>query len=303
MEAEQIDRLARLNELRAAGALTEDEFAAEKSRLLSGKKGRSRLPFALGLTGIIGAAFGGAWLLKEQPAPQEAPKAATSAVPSPSASRASVSVPSTAERARRAFRAATGHSAPFDEVVKGEAYTVSPSGIFDLPFGPVLVLKREMKDGCHSCTGFLGIYYLREDQAVTTVTASYPEAVAGWGWGAAPSDWELTTRFAKFPTIYASGGYTGQGVTISSAVITELQPEGPVASELIGLGYSDAGAITDDDPRPVCELEGKITNVERDRGFDVVVTGTLSGRDRYVKRGGKFVPVKKRDWELPCSSS
>jgi hypothetical protein len=45
---------------------------------------------------------------------------------------------------------------------------------------------------------------------------------------------------------------------------------------------------------------GKIAHVIKDRSFDILVSGTLSGTDRYVKRGKKFVAVTKRHWGLPC---
>ena len=36
-------------------------------------------------------------------------------------------------------------------------------------------------------------------------------------------------------------------------------------------------------------------------GFAVTIAGSVSGRDRYVKRGGRFVVAEKIDWEVPCS--
>jgi len=169
-----------------------------------------------------------------------------------------------------------------------------------MPFGPALVVKREIKDGCHACTGFLGIYYLREDGNQTTVTNSYPEAVGGWGWGAAPTEWSLTDRFTLMPAIYASGGFTGQGATESSATITELRADGPKTSDVIGTGYTDEGAIPEDTGIKACKVDGKITNVVRGRSFDVAISGSISGRDHYIMRNGRFVATKKIDWGLPC---
>ncbi len=303
MNSLDIERLSKLNELRSAGALSDAEFEREKAKLLS--SGSSRMPIYAGagaITAVV-AALVGVWVIPRDP-PMEGVEHSPALVSAPSSPTPSPPPPTrtSAERLRQAFEAATGHSRPFVQTLKGESFTVSPVDIVELPFGPALLAKREMKDGCHACSGYLAVYYLRENDEQTVVTASYPEAISGWGWGAAPTEWQITTRFTSNPAVYASGGYMGQGIVESSAVITELRPEGPVSSDLIGTGFSNAGALTDDDPRPRCEVDGKIANVVKDRSFDVVVTGSVSGRDRYVKRGAKFVVVNKREWGTPCST-
>lgn len=209
---------------------------------------------------------------------------------------------SPAERLTDAFSAATGHRRPFVQTIKSEAFTVSPVRIVELPFGPALIVKREIKNGCHACSGYLGVYYLREDGAQTVVTGSYPEAVSGWGWGAAPTDWQLTNRFTSRPAIYASGGYMGQGVVMSSSTITELRPEGPKTSDVIGTGYSDEGAFDEESSRTACNVEGEIGNIVKDRSFEVSASGSVVEHDKYIMRNGRFVAVKKLNWDLPCPS-
>ncbi|SER90284.1 SHOCT domain-containing protein [Sphingobium sp. YR768] len=302
MKPDNIERLTKLEALRAAGVLTDEEFAEEKRKLLSAGSTRWPLILGAGVLGIAALLAIGAWLMPGQWSTSVAPPQATTPQPvlTPSAPVATTPPVAPAERLARAFEAATSHRRPFVQTVEGEAFTITPVRIVDLPFGPALIATREMKDGCHACTGFLSVYYLAEDQGKTVVRAAYPEAVSGWGWGSGPSDWDITNRFTANPAIYASGGYTGQGVTELSATITELRPEGPITPELIGTGYSDAGAISDDNPRKACELEGRIANVVRDKGFDVIVTGSVSRTEHYGKRQGKFVPMNKQDWGLPC---
>ncbi len=303
MKAHDIDRLAKLSELRSAGALTDAEFEIEKQRLLSEQTSRRSIMVgaALLIAGTALALLLWFWTGRSDPGTPETTgnvsERQPSPIPSPSPLVASLTP---TERLSQAFETATGHRTTFTQTTNDDVFTVSPVRMVDLSFGPALLVKREIKDGCHACTGYLGIYYFGQDQGQDVVTASFPEAVSGWGWGAAPTDWQITDRFTAYPAIYASGGYTGQGITMSSAAITELRPDGPVTSDLIGTGYSDGGAITEDDPRPTCDVEGKITNIVRDRHFDLVVTGSVSGRDRYVKRGGKFVSTTKRDWGSPC---
>lgn len=303
MKPRDIERLSKLNDLRSSGALSDAEFEREKAKLLSSGSSQMSIYAGAGAITAVVAALVGAWAIQRDPPMEDAklPPSLVSATPSPPPSPPAP-IRTSAERLRQAFEAATGHSRPFVQTVKGENFTVSPVKIVELPFGPALLAKREIKDGCHACSGYLAVYYLSENDAQTVVTASYPEAVSGWGWGAAPTEWKITTRFTSNPAVYASGGYMGQGIVESSAVITELRPEGPVSSDLIGTGFSNAGALTEDDPRPRCEVDGKIANVVKDRSFDVVVTGSVSGRDRYVKRGAKFVVVNKREWGTPCST-
>jgi hypothetical protein len=304
VKASQIERLGRLHELRSSGALSDEEFEAQKRALLK-EKASTWWPLiaGVGLVTLGGAVALGLWSSAET-SPQLTPiRRSIPVTPNPEPSPTPpVTARSAAERLADAFQAATGHRAQFTRTVGGEAVTTTPIRLVELPFGPALLTRREIKDGCHACTGAIGVYYLRENGNVTTISSSYPNAVEGWGWGAAPTEWQLTTRFTATPAIYAEGGYTGQGITMSSATITELTAKGPVTSDVIGTGFTNAGAITDDDPRQVCDVDGKIANIVKDRSFDVAVSGSISGRDRYIKREGRFVAVKKADWEMPCPS-
>ncbi len=306
MNSSEIKRLEKLNELHSNGALTDDEFEAEKRKLLW-DGGRTRWPYAAGGAFVLACGAGAAaiWMGSDS-APQPAPAVAattvrTAAAPPPPLAATPVAR-STAVRLKDAFTAATGHSRPFAQTVKNETFTVSPIRIVELPFGPALIVKREIKDGCHACSGYLGVYYLREDGGQTVVTGSYPEAVSGWGWGVAPADWQLTTRFTSRPAIYASGGYMGQGVVMSSSTITELRPDGPRTSDAIGTGYNDEGAFDEESGRTACNVEGEIGNIVKDRSFEVSASGSVVAHDRYIMRNGKFVALKKVDWGLPCPS-
>lgn len=185
----------------------------------------------------------------------------------------------------------------------GDIITTKPLRITQLPFGPVLLTKREIKDGCHACTGAIGVYYLKEQDDTTTVTGSWPKAVEGWGWGwgAAPAEWSLTDKFTALPSIYATGGFMGQGIIEESATLTELRPDGPVTSDVIVTGFSDEGAIVDNERAP-CVVKGRIANIYKDRSFDVIVTGSVRAVDHYVKRKGKFIAASKIDWGIPCGA-
>jgi hypothetical protein len=305
----RLNRLERLQKLRDAGVLDDPEFQSEKKRILAeGEQERSPrkwLKFALFTSPILLAGIAleiwateGAETPKTKAAPMQ-PIAKTTFATTVGA--AAVPARSEADRLAEAFQAATGHRAIFAQMEDGDLVTTKPIRIIQLPFGPALLTKREIKDGCHACTGAIGIYYLRKQGDRVAVTGRWPKAVEGWGWGAPPTDWHLTGAFTTYPAIYASGGYTGQGITESSATVTELRPDGPITSDFIATGYTDEGSIVDNE-RPACSISGSISNIHKDRSFDVLITGSMRGIDHYQKRGGKFVATSRIDWDLPCRS-
>ena len=191
MDSSRLDRLARLQELRAAGVLSEEEFETQKRVLLDGPSWRVRWPLFAGLgIAVVGSAVGlGFWSSRPvAPLPEPTPRP-TRAASTPIAAP----VRSPAERLSAAFEAVTGRRAAYTGSGEGEGDTITPLRIVDLPFGPALLVSREQKDGCHACAGALDIYYLREERGEVRVTGRYRDAVPGSGWGAAPTDWQLTT--------------------------------------------------------------------------------------------------------------
>jgi hypothetical protein len=306
MDHGTLERLERLQRLRESGALDEEEFRSEKSKLLTDNARdrtatqRWRIYGTIAAVALIGAVSLGLWATRNEQAPtSRASLPPKPAEVSPRTVLAPVEVRSGADRLADAFEAATGHRSAFSKREGGDVVSTKPIRIIELSFGPALLTKREIKDGCHACTGAIGVYYLKEEGGRTTVTGRWPNAVEGWGWGAAPAEWHITEKFTAYPSIYASGGFMGQGVVMESSTLTELRPEGPTTSDLIGTGFSDEGAIVDDERTP-CIVEGKISNIRRDRSFDVIVRGSVKGVDHYVKRNGKFVATSKLDWGVPC---
>jgi hypothetical protein len=200
------------------------------------------------------------------------------------------------KRLADAFEAATGHRTPFSTHSKMDDVRTIPLRIIQLPFGPVLLTEDTNTDG-HADVGAIGVYYLKEARGKFQVTGRWPRAVEGWDWGA-PPDWRLTHRFTAYPAIYAWGDYMGQGIILKSATLTELRPDGPATSDLIGTGYDDDGHV--EEGHRTCVVNGKIANIRRDISFEVLVTGSVSAVERYVKRNGRFVVRKKIQWDLPC---
>lgn len=302
MTPRQVDQIARLDALRKSGALTRAEFEEQKAAVLAGK-GRARWPLLIG-GGVlaVGAAVAiGLWSGENIAPPEPAPTPTELPSPAP--------LPSPTLAAdwplSNAFAAATGHDASYVEPANDDnnAYTATPVRIVQLGDGTAaLLVTREIKDGCHGCSGYLGVYYLKPDaNGAPSLIKAWPEAVPGSSWGAGPNEWNVSTRFTARPAIYAIGGFTGQGITQTSASITELTPGGPMTSDPIGVGFDNDGAVTPDTPDDPCSVVGKIGNVIADSSFDVTYSGTRTGTDHYVRQNGRFVPVGRHlDWAQPC---
>lgn len=303
MTPRQVDQIARLDALRKSGALTKEEFAEQKAQVLAGG-GRARWPMLLGggMVAIGVAVAIGLWSGNEvaPPRPTPTPTVAARPTPLPSPTLAATDWPLPA-----AFAAATGHSESYVEPADDDdnAHTATPVRLVPLGNGTAaLLVKREIKDGCHGCTGYIGVYYLKPDaNGAPVLVKAWPEAVPGSSWGTGPNEWNVSTRFTTRPAVYAVGGFTGQGITESNASITELTPTGPVTSAMIGVGFDNDGAVGPDTPDDPCSVVGKIGNVIADGGFDVTYSGTRAGTDHYARQNGKFVAIGKHlDWAEPC---
>ena len=317
-ENTRLEQLERLQRLKESGALTDEEFSREKARVLDGAGAASPLPeaqdteqaeeqarprragagFVVGALAVAAAVGIGVWAampvreavdaagLKDTASDAASPVAAAS-------SEAPVEL-SPEEALAAAFKAATGRDSAYTLKSRDGDRTVTPLRLLDLPFGPVLLASSELADGCHGCAGAIGVYYLKREGDGFIVAKQWPDAVKGWGWGAPPQEWSVTEKFTRFPAIYAEGGYTGQGVTCGSATLTELTPNGPVESDVIGLSYSNGGAVLEETGEtgfgePARDVKGTITNVVKGKSFDVVVKGAESLRETYRYSGGKFV--------------
>lgn len=289
---DRIETLEKLEKLRLNGTLTDAEFEQEKVRLLGASGGSwIKWPLFVVLVALAAAVAMIAW--RTMPVKQttsEPVQVAIKSEPPQPTQKSEFNTPLQA-----AFYAATKHADSYEDNRNDGPYTVTPLQLLELPFGPVLLTGAEQKDGCHGCAGHIGIYYLEREGNGFRLKGKWPEAVAGWGWGAMPQDWSMTEKFTTFPAIYAEGGYSNQGYSCGGATLTELRPEGPVSSDLIGLSYSDDGAVGED---RTTEYEGKIANIVKGKSFDVSVTGSEQFVERYVWKGNKFAPVT--DTKLSC---
>ena len=166
-----------------------------------------------------------------------------------------------------------------------EVVTFEGSRLVEAPFGPVLVSKGSVADASHGTPGRIAIHYLRRSAGGFAVDRAFPRAAEAGSHGGM-EDFSVTRRFTALPAVYAEGGGTWQGYTCSTAVLTELRPEGPVGIAVIPIYYDNQGATDRHRPRSV---EGRIANIRRGQSFDVVFTGTERFTEHYAYRDGRFV--------------
>lgn len=302
-----IDKLERLQKLRAAGALSEAEFAAEKARLLgtadsntaptptpnstpfeplSPSVSASELPWWVWLAGgatAVGVVAGLLLLLL----PPTRPVGLPSPTPRPSASASPADPLATLPPNARldlaetaAFPAGRRFTTP-----EGSRIEYEPGMLIDTPFGPVLVSQGSVPDAAHVESGHVGIFYLAPQGRGYRVVKSLPDAIQSGSFGQM-SSLSVSNKFATLPMVFAQGGGTWQGYSCSWTSLTELQPGGPVEVANFLDSYSNGGAIVDGDSE---ETTGTIVNIVKDKSFDVRFTGARSFTAHYVRQGGKYV--------------
>jgi hypothetical protein len=316
--------LERLQRLRDGGVLTEAEFQAEKKRVLAGsaslpsgtqlppvdssdapdpeldeeaeaRRKRNILFVLVVLLGIAVAIGLGIWLGRGVSGGKTAPEAnvAMPQEPTPvdnmivAAPPRDISTLPMPEQLNRAFAAAFGTAGSATLQTGERRISYKPGQLIWLADRAVLISPGTASDDCHACAGALAVHYLRASGDTFQVIGSWPDAVSGAGYGAPPK-YRITSQFTASPAIYEEGGYTGQGCTSSSVTLTELAPGGPIQSGPIRLHYSMEGDVLDADS-PGGTIDGTITNVRKDVGFDVNYSGEQPFTENWVKRGARFV--------------
>jgi hypothetical protein len=325
--SDRYEALERLQRLRESGALTDEEFQAEKRRILGHDVGatqervtevevdgarRSRMPLYLSLAAaalVIAIAIGllvgrnvrGSEQIEDlniaTSAPAEGPAETNLLNVAPPPVQDVRSLPKT-EQLGRAFAAAFGGAqGQATAAAHGQNVVYKPRDLFWIGDRAVLISAGPSTDDCHACAGALAVHYLRAAGDKFEVTGSWPDAITGAGWGAAPK-WRMTNVFTSFPAIYEQGSGGGQGYVCSVARIVELAPSGPVTSGPIPLHYDNEGAVTDEQAK--VSIDGKIVSVKKDAAFDVAYTGSQTFTQSWVKQGDRFVAQGEQSKALQC---
>jgi hypothetical protein len=304
------DELERLQRLRESGVLTDEEFSAEKRRLLGHRSvapdeeipavepqasSRRRLWIILGAAGLIlaivaglyfGRSSGGDDGIIDLPMPTENEAAESNLVEAKAVPDVRNLAPE--EQLARAFEAAFGSrgEAVLSVASDGaeEAVRYAPGRLIWPSFGPVLVSEGKVQDPAHASAGKIAVHYLRQAGDRFEVARAFPAAVST-GSNGEVARWSLNPRFSNWPVIAAEGGGTAQGYTCSWLTLTELRPDGPAKVAQVPLLYDDRGAKEDGTGRAI---EGKILNIDKNRSFDVVYSGSRAFSEHYVRGAGGY---------------
>ncbi|HEX8450435.1 MAG TPA: SHOCT domain-containing protein, partial [Allosphingosinicella sp.] len=280
------EELERLQRLRESGALTDEEFQAEKRRLLGHRSAapeaeretveaeprapsRRRLWIALGAAGLLVAIVagliwgrmsgGGDDGIIDLPMPTENEASDSNLVEAKALPDVRSLAPQ--EQLARAFEAAFGSrgeavlSVPGDGQDEGVRY--APGRLIWPAFGPVLISEGKVQDPAHVSAGKIAVHYLKPAGDRFEVVRAFPAAVSTGSFGQV-ARWTLNPRFSNWPVIAAEGGGTWQGYTCSWLTLTELRPDGPAKLADVPLVYDDSGAKADGSGR---SIEGKILNI------------------------------------------
>jgi hypothetical protein len=309
------DELERLQRLRESGALTDEEFQAEKRRLLGHQSAaaeaapgpvaveveaeppsRRRLWIILGFIGLLLAIVAGLMFgrmsgggddgIIDLPMPTENEAAESNLVEAKALPDVRALPPG--EQLERAFEAAFGSRGEAVLSVPGEgsdeAVRYAPGRLIWPAFGPVLVSEGKVQDPAHVSAGKIAIHYLKPAGDRFEVVRAFPAAVAT-GSNGQLARWSLNSRFSNWPVVAAEGGGTGQGYSCSLLTLTELRPEGPARIAEVPLFYDDRGAKEEGSGR---SIEGKILNINRNQSFDVVYSGSRRFSEHYVRGPNGF---------------
>jgi hypothetical protein len=323
--SDRYEALERLQRLRESGALTDEEFQAEKRRLLghdaspavervtevdTTAPARSRTPLYV-MLGVGGLALAiGAGLLIGRNARTDDNGIVNLSASAPAENAATMNLIqgppppqdvrtlTKQEQLGRAFAAAFGGAhgqAPGQ--ANGQAVVYKPGTILWIGDRAVLISAAKATQDCEACAGTLAVHYLKASGDKFEVTGAWPDVVSGPGRGLAPK-WKLTNTFTSYPAIYEEGSGMGQGYVCTSANLIELAPSGPVKSGPIPLHYDNEGAVTD--PGAKTQLDGKFVNVRKGVSFDLAVTGSRTFTETWLKRGDHFEPQGEQSKALQC---
>lgn len=211
----------------------------------------------------------------------------------PTAAAPAVRRLSPAEQLAAAFAAAFGRRGSARVDAGEQTYVYRPARLVWMGERAALISLGTNVQDYHAASGTMAVHYLMPAGAGFRVAGAWPEIGGGGTFGAAPHDVAVNRTLSQYPVIYGEGGGTWQGYTCSWAYLVELGPDRPIESGPIPLSYTNGGAVLPETGRtmgddPERTVEGRIGNIVRGRGFDVIFAGTEHFIEHYDYRGNRF---------------
>jgi hypothetical protein len=307
---ERIEALERLQRLRESGALSEEEFAAEKAALL-GQSGAVPAPppedgvereraivaprrrpewlIPAALLGALALFAAVAWLALRGGGGETADLsqlnvAAPAAALPPEENKAEPApVPTIRDRPEpeqlaAAFRAAFGSRTT--RQIEEADISFRPGRLLWVGDHAMLVSNGSNAEECHACAGMVAVHRLAPAADGFRVEGEWL-SVATDDYGR-PPDWRITDELTGRPALRVENGGGNQGIFCDFVTWYDLAGARPAEIARVQTGYSNEGE------EGGFELQGRIANVRPGRSFDVVYTGYESFTETYRLRGGRF---------------
>jgi hypothetical protein len=309
------DELERLQRLREAGALTEEEFQVEKRRLLGhgiepgapvwqpverideeeAPRSRTALYVVLGAIGLVVAVALGLLLGRDVGGGRAAPETNVALPQNEAAADENLIAPPPPpdirtmplpEQLSRAFEAAFGAKDQAQLQIGGRTLVYHPGRLFWVGDKAVLISPAGGSGDCPGCAGTIAVHYLTPVADSFQVAGSWPQAVSGSQWNTSLR-WRMTNAFTNLPAIWEEGRDRAGDCIDGSATLTELTANGPVQSGPIRIYYKNSGGL-----RGLVlgdtEITGHAANIQKDVSFDVVYSGDRQLTETWVKQGDRF---------------
>lgn len=307
---DRIEALERLQRLRESGALSEDEFVAEKTALLGrvGAAGNEPPPASIEREHVIAvqkrrpewlipaallAALlvfaAAAWLVLRGGGGGDAAETVQANVAAPPVPAAEQNLLEAApaptirdrppaEQLAAAFRAAFGTAAT--RAIEEADISFRPGRLVWIGDKAMLVSEGTNAEECHACAGHLAVHRLApagdsfrvEGQWLSVATDDYGR----------PPEWRITDELTGRPALRVEGGGGNQGIFCNFVSWYDLAGERPAQIARVQTGYTNEGE------EGGFELEGRIANLRPGRSFDAVYTGYESFTETYRMRGGRY---------------
>lgn len=192
-----------------------------------------------------------------------------------------------------AFDAVFGQGEREARTQQGMVYSYANGRVVWVGTTPFLIVEGTAEAWPQSY-GALGIFLLSEHRdGRLQEMARWPDAVMGSMMGNPPR-WRVRDDITDRPVIESTGGGAWQGYACDTTTLTELTPDGPHSIGVIDMSYDSTGALGDQGKT----YRGSISNVVRNRSFDVQFTGTQRIMQHFIRRDVQFLRVPEADDEV-----
>lgn len=189
-----------------------------------------------------------------------------------------------------AFKEAYGQPAPVETTDDTDQKTIyNPAALVDItPEIVALIVKGEIPDGCHACSGSDSIFYLRHTGKSFELLGRWPNIGGQAEYGHA-ADWTQRNDLTKYPALFFTSSGGGMGCDITSSDIVELTPSRPILraqNVITELEYTPG----EGEKTPAQSLKGVLSTTGPNHTLQVIYTGTEKFTLEFFLDGDKWEP-------------